>query len=200
MALIRCPICGEKFSDTYRSCPFCEEEEALRQGEQIRRGVSQGGKRVAGHRRQPSLLSPMLILVILILAALVVYLLYGDKLAQTLFGESAGQQVEETVQPEETEDGDITMPEDGETDATQTQPESTEDRYRRGAVILLPCRDAVLAYLAVPGRSSTMSLGRRPITLTASGGTGSTPGAAATTASPPWMKRKGHRHLRRSGT
>lgn len=35
MAMIRCPICGEKFSDTYRSCPFCEEEEALRQGEQI---------------------------------------------------------------------------------------------------------------------------------------------------------------------
>ena len=53
MAMIRCPICQEKFSDTYRSCPFCEEEEALRQGEQIRRGVSQGGKRVAG-RRQPS--------------------------------------------------------------------------------------------------------------------------------------------------
>ena len=125
MAMIRCPICGEKFSDTYRSCPFCEEEEALRQGEQIRRGVSQGGKRVAG-RRQPSLLSPMLILVILILAALLVYLLYGDKLAQTLFGESAGQQVEETIQPDGQEDGDITMPEDGETDDTQTPPEGTD--------------------------------------------------------------------------
>ncbi len=23
----RCPKCGEEYSDTYRSCPFCEEEE-----------------------------------------------------------------------------------------------------------------------------------------------------------------------------
>ena len=29
MAMKRCPICGEKYSDTYKSCPFCEEEEAL---------------------------------------------------------------------------------------------------------------------------------------------------------------------------
>ena len=66
MAMIRCPICGEKFSDTYRHCPFCEEEEALRQGEQIRRNVSRSGKRVARGRQQPSLLSPMLIVLKLI--------------------------------------------------------------------------------------------------------------------------------------
>ena len=29
MAMKRCPICGEKYSDTYKSCPFCEEEEAV---------------------------------------------------------------------------------------------------------------------------------------------------------------------------
>ena len=37
MAMKRCPICGEKYSDTYKSCPFCEEEEALQSGAQIRR-------------------------------------------------------------------------------------------------------------------------------------------------------------------
>ena len=31
MAMKRCPICGEKYSDTYKSCPFCEEDEALTQ-------------------------------------------------------------------------------------------------------------------------------------------------------------------------
>ena len=31
MAMIRCPVCGEKYSDTYRHCPFCEEDEALTQ-------------------------------------------------------------------------------------------------------------------------------------------------------------------------
>lgn len=174
MAMIRCPICGEKFSDTYRSCPFCEEEEALRQGEQIRRGVSQGGKRVAGHRRQPSLLSPMLILVILILAALLVYLLYGDKLAQTLFGESASQQVEETLQTEDTENGDITMPEDGETDDTQTQPEGTEGEETDAEPVdpaTLP-ETLTIAYLGSPREEFTMSVGDAPIPLTASGGTG----------------------------
>lgn len=173
MAMIRCPICGEKFSDTYRSCPFCEEEEALRQGEQIRRGVSQGGKRVAG-RRQPSLLSPMLILVLLILAALLVYLLYGDKLAQTLFGESAGQQVEETIQPDGQEDGDITMPEDGETDDTQTPPEGTESEDTTTEPVdpaTLP-ETLTMAYLGSPRKEFTMSVGDDPIPLTASGGTG----------------------------
>ena len=28
----RCPKCGEEYSDTYRSCPFCEEEAAIRRG------------------------------------------------------------------------------------------------------------------------------------------------------------------------
>ena len=33
MTMKRCPICGEKYSETYRDCPFCEEEEALLEGE-----------------------------------------------------------------------------------------------------------------------------------------------------------------------
>ena len=47
MAMKRCPICGEKYSDTYKSCPFCEEEEALQSGSQIRRTAPAG---VAGVR------------------------------------------------------------------------------------------------------------------------------------------------------
>ena len=27
-----CPKCGEEYSDTYKKCPFCQEEEAIRQG------------------------------------------------------------------------------------------------------------------------------------------------------------------------
>lgn len=27
-----CQTCGEEYSDTYRTCPFCEEEKAIRQG------------------------------------------------------------------------------------------------------------------------------------------------------------------------
>ena len=34
MTMKRCQICGEKYSDTYRDCPFCEEEEALLEGDE----------------------------------------------------------------------------------------------------------------------------------------------------------------------
>ena len=52
MAMKRCPICGEKYSDTYKSCPFCEEEEALQSGSQIRRTApARGGRRAAKNPR-----------------------------------------------------------------------------------------------------------------------------------------------------
>ena len=82
MAMKRCPVCGEKYSDTYRDCPFCEEEAALSQGDRICRS-GRGGKRVS-RSQQPSLLSPILIVLILLMACLLVYLLFGDKIAEKL--------------------------------------------------------------------------------------------------------------------
>lgn len=81
MAMKHCPICGEKYSDTYRNCPFCEEE-ALLEGEKTRRS----GRRAA-HGRQYSLITPTLIVLILIMAGLLVYLLYGDEIAKKFGGE-----------------------------------------------------------------------------------------------------------------
>ena len=59
MAMKTCPDCGEKYSDTYKRCPFCEEEAAME-----RRG---GSRRRGGHRvsqRDPGVLSPLLIIAI----------------------------------------------------------------------------------------------------------------------------------------
>ena len=107
MAMKRCPICGEKYDDTYRDCPFCEEEEALREGEEFRR--SRSGHRVA-RSRQFSLITPALIILILIMAGLLVYLLYGDQLKEKFQkgGEDVTPPTEdvtpvkpEPVQPEE---------------------------------------------------------------------------------------------------
>lgn len=81
MAEKRCPICGERYSETYRSCPFCEEEEALQRGGAIRRTAGRGGKR-AVRSRQPNLLSPVLVGLIILMAALLVYLLYGDRILE----------------------------------------------------------------------------------------------------------------------
>ena len=74
MAMKRCPVCGEKYSDTYKNCPFCEEEAALRGGGKVRRG----GRRTAG-KQKVNLLTPTLIILILIMAALLIYLLFGDR-------------------------------------------------------------------------------------------------------------------------
>lgn len=115
MAMIRCPICGEKYSDTYKDCPFCEEEEALRDGEEIRRKPHRA--RRGSRSRQFSIVTPMLIILIIIMAALLVYLLYGDKLG----GKEGEKEPENTPPAQEevipgTEDPsageEVTMPED----------------------------------------------------------------------------------------
>lgn len=113
MAMKRCPICGEKFSDTYKNCPFCEEEEALLEGEKIRRS----GRRTA-HGRQYSLITPTLIILILIMAGLLVYLLYGDELAQKF-----GKEQENNTPPTE----DVTTPVKPEIPSEDDQAEPDEN-------------------------------------------------------------------------
>ena len=46
-----CAKCGEDYSDTYKRCPFCEEEKAIRQGHPPHR---QGGKRLEKQRARAS--------------------------------------------------------------------------------------------------------------------------------------------------
>ena len=79
MAMKKCPVCGEKYSDTYRSCPFCEEEKNFRRGKSPKR---KGGHRVS--QGEPSLLSPMLVIAILLMAALLIYLLFGKAIGEKL--------------------------------------------------------------------------------------------------------------------
>ena len=79
MAMKKCPVCGEKYSDTYRSCPFCEEEKNFRRGKSPKR---KGGHRVS--QGGPSLLSPMLVIAILLMAVLLIYLLFGKAIGEKL--------------------------------------------------------------------------------------------------------------------
>ena len=68
MSLIKCPKCGEMFSDSYKTCPFCEEEEVLRKGK------DRGGRR-ARQNRHFSVLTPILVVLILIMAGILLFLL-----------------------------------------------------------------------------------------------------------------------------
>lgn len=83
MAMKRCPICGERYSDTYKECPFCEEEEYWEDEQQdTGRGavLREGGRSASRGRSTYSIVTPILIVLILLMALLLVYLLYGDKL------------------------------------------------------------------------------------------------------------------------
>ena len=179
MAMKRCPICGEKYSDTYKSCPFCEEEEALQSGSQIRRTApARGGRRAAKNRRQPNLLSPILVVLIVIMAALLVYLLFGDQIAERLTGgtdAAQDQQVEnvtpdvpDTTDPETGED--VTMPESGDTGETE-ETDDGDAAAEQTDPATLP-ETLTIAYLGSPRTEFTMSVGDEPIPLTASGGSG----------------------------
>ena len=131
MTMKRCPICGEKYSDTYRDCPFCEEEEALLEGEEIRRNIH-GGKRTAHGGRRFSLITPTLIVLIIIMAALLIYLLRDgkdtadDPVDKPPVEDVVQDDVAETPDPDEPDDSQTgVMPEDDGTDPVP--PEETEE-------------------------------------------------------------------------
>ena len=85
MSLIKCPKCGEMFSDSYKTCPFCEEDEAYYSGK-LRKSR---GRRAAESRRRktPSILGPVAVIVLILLAALVVWLIFGDQIKEAITGE-----------------------------------------------------------------------------------------------------------------
>ena len=172
MAMKRCPVCGEKYSDTYKTCPFCEEEEAERSGGKIRRG----GRRSAS-KGQPNLLTPTLVVLILIMLALLVYLLFGDQFQKK--EETPNTPVEEVTPGEEEtgegetpagEDGEVDMPEDPSVpstgDDTQEEPDTSgELTYEKAS--------ALPDGLSLSTTDFTLKTVGESHTVTASGGSGS---------------------------
>lgn len=78
MKTIRCPKCGEEYSDTYRACPFCQEEEAIRQGKPLRR---RGGKRLDKRKRSAGAGGVMLIVTLVVILGVVGFVFFGDQVA-----------------------------------------------------------------------------------------------------------------------
>ena len=79
----QCPKCGEEYSDTYRICPFCEEDEAIRKGKPLHR---QGGKRLEKRRASSSggAGGVMLLLTAVIILGVVAYVFMGDRIADAM--------------------------------------------------------------------------------------------------------------------
>ena len=138
MAMKRCPDCGEKYSDSYKYCPFCEEEEILKEGKDR-------GRRRSRRSREFSLLTPVLIVLILVMAGLLMFLLRSDKQPTEPVTPQPG--VETPVEPgTDTEPGSTdsdgtdstdpgTMPDepDSNTPSTPTTPDTSSDTSAAGS-------------------------------------------------------------------
>ena len=81
MSLIKCPECGEMFSDSYKSCPFCLEDEEFYNGRKSGRG-----RRVEKHKA-PSILGPAMVLVVLLLVGFLGYFFLWPAVQDMIGGE-----------------------------------------------------------------------------------------------------------------
>lgn len=103
MKLLKCPKCGEMFSDSYKECPFCAEDEELAQG-----GKARHGRRIQ-RQKAPSIGGPALAIVIVFLAAFLVYAFFGDKIS-ALFEKTDKPPVEDvTPTPSPTPDTPVSL-------------------------------------------------------------------------------------------
>lgn len=75
----QCPVCGNEYSETYRKCPFCEEEAARQKGKTIRR---RGGKRLDKKKRSGGAGGVLLLVMALVVAGVVGYAFFGQQLAE----------------------------------------------------------------------------------------------------------------------
>ncbi len=167
MAMKRCPHCGEKYSDTYKYCPFCEEEEGLRGSAPRRRS---GGRRASSGG--PNILSPILIVIIIILAALLLYLFFGESIRKSLAGNddpAISAIGDASIDSSADTSSDINEPDIGGSGSSSTTGDSGQEEPVD--VSALP-ETLTIAYLGSPRTEFSMTVGDDPIPLTVSGGSG----------------------------
>lgn len=128
MEMRKCEVCGEEYSATYRSCPFCEEQEAILRGKPLHRHSSDFRNRRGGH----ALGVLTLLLALVVIGAGAVYF-FGDNIAQDLGmrepvnTENLSNLEEEPVPPDDNAPEEPSDPADGVMpsvgDETDTPPE-----------------------------------------------------------------------------
>ena len=83
MRLLKCPKCGEMFSDTYKTCPFCQEDEELHSG----KPVKTGGRRVGGAKARPKVGGGVVIVCLVLVLGLAAYTIFGNQITAFFTGE-----------------------------------------------------------------------------------------------------------------
>lgn len=96
MSLIKCNKCGEVYSDSYKTCPFCVEDEEYYNGKVKKRGHRQLEKK----KKAPSAVGPILVLVLVLLAGVLVWAFAGSTVRGWFGGEQPDNVDPGTVQNE----------------------------------------------------------------------------------------------------
>lgn len=123
MNLVKCPRCGEEYSPSYRTCPFCEEEEHPRK----QKNKSRGGHRVTEKKKTHSGKGALIVILILVLVLLSWYL-FGEQLLAR-FAQPDGNEppVEDTTPDTSTKDDPFYDPNAGEADGSEgSDPNAVE--------------------------------------------------------------------------
>ena len=123
MSLIKCKKCGEMFSDSYKTCPFCAEDEEYYNGKVKKRGHRQVEKK----KKTPSVIGPVLVLVLVLLAAVLVWTFAGDTIKGWFGGKEPDSMPDNQQQ--------VVTPPDNDKD---DQPETTELKLDHLTLIMAP--------------------------------------------------------------
>ena len=95
MSLLKCRKCGEMFSDSYKSCPFCAEDEEYYNGKVKKRNH----RRMEQKHKAPSIVGPLLVLVIILIIAAVVWTVFGDSVKGWFDGRPNTEQTDPQPKP-----------------------------------------------------------------------------------------------------
>ena len=126
MSLMKCNKCGEMYSDSYKKCPFCAEDEEYYNGKVKKRGHRQLEKK----RKAPSVVGPLVLLAVVVLAAVLVWVFAGDTV-KGWFGGGKDADTDHGTQQQEP----VTPPDNGN---TPTKPENTELKLDQVVLELAP--------------------------------------------------------------
>ena len=93
MRLLKCPKCGEMFSDTYKTCPFCQEDEERHSS----KPVKSAGHRTGGGRAKPKVGGGVVIVCLVLVLGLAAYTIFGNQITAFFTGEKDAPTPEPTV-------------------------------------------------------------------------------------------------------
>lgn len=107
MSLLKCRKCGEMFSDSYRSCPFCAEDEEYYNGKVKKRNH----RRMEQKPKAPSIVGPLLVLLVIIIIAAAIWAIFGDSVKEWFDDRPGTEQVDPQPGHDDEQQGDDVIPE-----------------------------------------------------------------------------------------